>query len=133
MGTDVDAVISELKALGYSPFTMEEPQEARGVIFFDYLISDGKYRGETVLLGISFRTPGYPEYPPHWIHVSPAHHDGRGGVGSQYRCKVRNGEEYEFMSLSRPPKDFWDKLPTKNKNINNYLNMHLDRFFSSLQ
>ena len=59
----------------------------------------GKNRGEQFRIAISMQETGYPEYPPHWIHISPPVNDGLGGSTSQYK----DNDGREWMALSRPP------------------------------
>ena len=129
MGTAVDTVINELKDLEYSPFVIETPVGI--TVFFEYSLPNGKYSGETVLLGISFQEQGYPEYPPHWVHFSPPYNNGLGSSDRKYRRKDEKGIEREFIALSRPPSDIWDKLPTKN--MQSYLDLHIYRICESLK
>ena len=74
--SDVQKVTEELRGLGYDPFTMDTAQGQTVVI--RYRVFVGKYKGEQVLLGFSFQEGGYPEYPPHWIHISPPYTDNPG-------------------------------------------------------
>ena len=51
----------------------------------------------------------YPEYPPHWIYISPHIDDNRGGAVEKYT----DDHGRNWIVLSRPPGDFWDRLATK--------------------
>ena len=120
----------ELKDLEYDPFHMVTPQGV-GVVVINYLIPTGKYFGEEVLLGFSFKKEGYPEYPPHWIHISPPCNDHLGGSVQPYQCPDRNGVQCNWLALSRPPGQLWDNLPTKHMKY--YLDFHVNRFLKNLK
>ena len=53
-------------------------------VSFDYTIETGSHMGRQVTVGVSFQEGGYPDYPPHWIHVSPPITDGKAGAVNQY-------------------------------------------------
>ena len=76
MSDEISRVRSELADLGYETSIRGWTQGT--VIEFDYRVEVGNRRGETFRLGISFQENGYPEYPPHWIHVSPPVDDSPG-------------------------------------------------------
>lgn len=77
------------------------------------------------MLGISFHgAEHYPEYPPHWIHVSPPIDDGMGGAVHRYQDE----EGRDWIALSRPPTDLWDLLPTKSMYA--FMNEHVRRFWA---
>ena len=122
MANDVDKVREELEAEGYSTSVRDSSQGK--VVEFDYQVEVGPRKGERFKVGISFQEGGYPEYPPHWIHVSPPVEDGLGGVTQRY--STDDGQEW--VALSRPPKGYWDRLPEKN--MKSFLNEHLRRFWN---
>ena len=124
MSGHVDKVQLELEELGYKTSLRDSQQGT--VVEFDYQVDVGTHMGETFRLGISFQETGYPEYPPHWIHVSPPVDDGLGGVVKPYT--TTDGQVW--VAMSRPPSDIWDKLPAKN--MKNYLSEHVRRFWSRL-
>ena len=72
MSTNIDQVQGELESLGYQPLVFDSTQGR--VVSFGYTIETGSHRGTRVTVGVSFHggEQGYPEYPPHWIHVNPA-------------------------------------------------------------
>ena len=65
----------------------------------------------------------YPEYPPHWIHVTPKIEDKRGLPGKEYT----DADGRPWVAFSRPPSDFWDNAPTKHMSV--YVGEHLRRFW----
>ena len=120
----LDRITNELKGLGYNPFCVNTPKGPTVII--EYQISIGKYNGEKILLGFSFQEDAYPEYPPHWIHISPPYDDQLGGATDPYQQDGR-----EWLALSRPPQEFWDHLPTKHMKY--YLDSHISRFCKGLK
>ena len=123
MADNVERINSELEALGLSTELTDSPKGR--VVSFDYEVNVGSYRGTTVRVGLSMQgKEPYPEYPPHWIHVSPPIDDGRGGVIEQYTDN--RGERWAV--LSRPPGRLWDRLLTKH--INGYITDHLRQFWN---
>ena len=68
---------------------------------------------------------GYPEYPPHWIHVSPPVSDGQ-----KVHYEYETADDRKWSAMSRPPQDIWDRLPVKD--MKNYLNEHIRRFWNAV-
>lgn len=126
--SSIEKIEAELKGLGYTPFFIDTPQGRTAVI--DYCIPVGKHAGEKVLLGFSFQEEGYPEYPPHWIHISPPYHDQHGGA-LPYNCPDNKGISRKWLALSRPPDALWDNLPTKH--MKPYIELHIPRFCKNLK
>lgn len=122
MSSSIDRARGELELLGYETHQFDSPQGS--VVSFPYTIETGSHEGRQVRVGIGFQEEGYPEYPPHWIHVSPPIEDGKGGAHS-YRSEGR-----EWIVMSRPPGDFWDNLPTKHMDA--YVREHLRRIWKDV-
>ena len=93
------------------------------MVCFDYKIETGSRKGEPVRIGLSFQEEGYPEYPPHWIHVTPPISDGKAGVVDNYV----DAQGHNWVAMSRPPGDLWDRLPTKH--MATYISEHLRRIW----
>lgn len=123
MPNSFEKISAELKALGYQPYEFDGPSGR--VVAFPYKIEAGSRKGEEVHLGVSFQEEGYPEYPPHWVHVSPRIDDGKGGVVQSYEEGGR-----EWLAMSRPPGDIWDSMPTKHMWA--YLSDHVRRIWSDV-
>lgn len=122
--------MEELKGLDYTPFRRETSQGE--TVFIEYHIQTGKYKGKKVFLGFSFQgEEGYPEYPPHWIHISPPYDDQRGGSTQRHSFSDDQGIKRECLALSRPPGELWDKLLTKH--MKNYLDFHITGFCTQLK
>ena len=125
MADNVERISSELEALGFPTEVTDSPKGK--VVSFDYEVEVGPHRGTTVRVGLSMQgKEPYPEYPPHWIHMSPPIDDGRGGVVEQYTDE--RGECWTV--LSRPPGQLWDRLLTKH--MSGYISDHLRRFWNDL-
>lgn len=118
----VESIEKELQELGYKAriFT---PANHNAVVAFKYKVDTGRYSGNCYRIGISFQEEGYPEYPPHFIHVCCAP-DLALTAHSSYQ-----ENEQEWKAFSVPPSDFWDRLPHENKNMKTYLNLHMRRFW----
>ena len=122
MSANTSKIGSELEALGFATNFSSSPYGA--VISFPYTIEVGPRVGESVTVGLSMQgSEMYPEYPPHWLHISPPFDDARGGVVNNYK----DGNGRSWMALSRPPGPSWDRLPTKH--ISHYLTEHLRSFW----
>lgn len=123
MSDAISRVQAELAELGYETSVRDSGQGT--VVEFDYQVETGSREGETFRVGVSFQETNYPEYPPHWIHVSPPVDDGRGGL---QRYTTADGQEWAAMS--RSPSDIWDRLPVKD--MKNYMNEHVRRFWGHI-
>lgn len=117
MSASVNKVRGELESAGYKTQQFDSPLGA--VVAFDYSIETGSRRGESVLVGVSLQgEEGYPEYPPHWIHINPPLSDGKGGSVRKYEIDGR-----QWLAMSRPPGVVWDRLLTKDMQV--YIEEHL--------
>lgn len=111
--------------MGYQTTLLDSPQGE--VVAFSYEVEVGSHKGEQFALGISMHgSEQYPEYPPHWIHLSPPVNDGKGGS----TCTYGDNSGREWIAMSRPPGPLWDELPTKSMNA--YLKEHLRRFWNGM-
>lgn len=124
MSDSIARIRAELEALGYKTLVFDGTQGR--VVSFNYTIEAGSHKGKLVTLGISLNgNELYPEYPPHWIHITPPIDDGKGGAVERY-----NANGCEWIAMSRPPGEMWDQLPTKHMSA--YLNEHLRRFWNNI-
>ena len=124
MNRNIYRIKAELESLGYSISIHESPHGE--AVSFPYTVEVGSRRGERVTLAISMHgDEQYPEYPPHWIHLSPPISDGKGGAIEKYFVN-----EQEWVAMSRPPGEIWDKLSTKH--MSTYLSEHLRRFWNNI-
>ena len=96
MSESARRVQEELEFLGYETQTFNSGMGV--VVAFGYTIETGSHKGTPVLVGVSFQEEGYPDYPPHWIHVSPPIPDGRGGSTQNYESSG-----CPWLAMSRPP------------------------------
>ena len=121
MSTSVELVQAELEALGYRTALIDTPR--RTVVSFDYVIEAGARKGTEITVGVGFQEDAYPEYPPHWVCVTPPLSDGKGGAVEEFR----DGLGRAWIAMSRPPGDLWDLLPTKHMDA--YIKEHLRRIW----
>ena len=89
MTSNADKIQLELEGTGLATTRFKTPT-GKEVIAFDYTIEMGSHKGKTVLVGVSDPDAEYPEYPPHWLHVSPPINDGKGGAVEQYENSRRS-------------------------------------------
>ena len=124
MNISINRINAELISLGHRTHIFESILGT--VVSFIYLVGTGPYKDERFFFGVSMQgVEPYPEYPPHWVHVSPPITDHRGGLSYKYSA---NG--LDWLALSRPPGEIWDKLPEKNMKV--YITEHLHRFWHTL-
>ena len=123
MSDSVNQVEKELQFLGYK--TQQFSTSIGLVVVFNYTIEVGSHKGTPVSLGVSFQEEGYPDYPPHWIHISPPIDDGKGGSTQTYE---RDGRQW--LAMSRPPGRLWDQLRTKH--MQGYISEHLRRIWKDV-
>ena len=95
------------------------------VVAFPYVPSKGRYAGRTFDVGLSLQEADYPEFAPHWIHVTPAIEEKHGRPGRTYD----DASGRRWVAFSRPPSDFWDNLPRHEKTMATYLALHIRRFW----
>lgn len=124
MSQSVDRARRELESMGYDISEFDSPQGR--TVSFNYEMETGSHKGEHVRVGVSFQEEGYPEYPPHWVHISPPINDGKGGIAKTYTCS----DGRKWLAMSRPPGDIWDRLPTKH--MTTYISEHLRRLWSDV-
>lgn len=125
MVSNADRIQRELEGIGLSPTRFQTPT-GKEVIAFDYTIKTGSHRGETVRVGVSDPDGEYPEYPPHWLHVSPPLNDNKGGAVETYQTP----DGRLWLAMSRPPGEIWDRLPTRHMSA--YISMHLPRIWKDV-
>ncbi len=125
MPDNIDRIKGELESLGYETRLSDSSQGK--VVCFEYKVEAGSHIGELVKVGISMQgNESYPEYPPHWIHLSPPIDDGKGGAVEKYLDTTGQ----KWVALSRPPGELWDRLPTKHMQA--YLSEHMRRFWNNI-
>lgn len=124
MSDSIERVRRELESLGHETSLFDSAQGE--VVSFAYTIEAGSHKDQQVAVGISFQEEGYPEYPPHWVHVTPPVDDGRGGSVQRYH----DAQGREWVAMSRPPGELWDRLPTKNMDA--YIKEHLRRLWKDI-
>ena len=122
-----EQIARELKELGFYPEVLQiNGLGGRQAVTFDYKVETGGYKGQTYRVGVAFQEAGYPEYPPHFVWVArlpasklPAH-------------SICCHERVNWSAFSVPPSDFWDRLPSSEKNMKTYMNTHMSRFWNQV-
>ena len=122
-----DEVTHELRGLGFSADVLRIPGLGGDqAAVFDYPVDTGRYKGRTFRVGVSFQEAEYPEYPPHFVWVAglqspalPAHSNG-------------SHDGVQWCAFSVPPSDFWDRLPSADKNMKTYMARHMRRFWKQM-
>ena len=123
----LEKVKNELLDLGYEPDLVSVDGFSLGkVVIIKYDVPTGRYKDEAFRVGVSFQEDGYPEYPPHFVHVEELP-DSRIAIHSQH---VHDGANWSVFSV--PPDDFWDRLPSSEKNMKTYVSRHLLRFWNQI-
>ena len=120
----ITQIQSELDSLGYITSLFDSPQGK--VVSFGYTIETGFHRGRHVTIGLSVQESNYPEYPPHWVHVSPPISDGRGGSVQSYE----SSDGKQWLAMSRPPGELWDRLRTKHMSL--FISEHLRKIWMNV-
>ena len=123
----LEQISEELRGLGYEPVRFSLDGFTAGeLVGIDYQPTCGRYKGQLFKVGIGFQENAYPEYPPHFIGVA-----NLSGPNIRVHSSHRR-ENYEWSMFSVPPNDFWDSLPSSDKNMKTYVRRHLARFWSQL-
>ena len=120
-------IARELSRLGYIPETLEiNGLGGDRAIAFEYPVGIGRFKGSVFKVGVAFQESGYPEYPPHFVWVA--------GLANarlpEHSTRDRQGVRWAAFSV--PPSDFWDRLPSSQKNMKTYLNRHFVRFWTQV-
>jgi hypothetical protein len=124
----LEHVSEELRELGLTPKIVEFPSfpvSGRAVVV-DVSVQHGRYKGQTLTVGLSFQESAYPEYPPHFVHFKSSINTGI----TKHSVHDFEGESWSAYSL--PPSDFWDRLESSQKNMKTYIRRHLLRVFARL-
>lgn len=125
MSQSLQRIRDEIDSLGYQTLLSDSPHGP--VVSFDYTVETGSHRGMRVRVGVGMQgQEGYPEYPPHWVHISPPIDDGKGGAVVHYK----GNDNRDWIAMSRPPGPLWDRLPTKHMRL--FFNEHLRRLWASM-
>lgn len=114
----------ELTQMGYQPIEFNSPQGI--AVAFPYIIEAGSHAGQHVMVAVSAPDGQYPEYPPHWVHISPPIEDGKNGSQNRYK----DDQDNHWLAMSRPPSDIWDSLP--DKNMRSYIKEHIRRIWKDV-
>ena len=142
MSENTRLLAEELRNLDYEPESfISTMHHCRGEgVKFEYTIKDGSRSGEKVLIGLVVpESRGtWPEATPHWILISPVdtvlEEQVQANRGGQHGCVERyvDEDDVEWMAISAPVKDFWDKIePPDSKNVKTYIERHIQRIWDA--
>ena len=102
------------------------PSSSQAVLV-DVPVEHGRYKGQTLAVGLSFQEDAYPEYPPHFVHFKSSVNTN---IATRHSTHDFEGENWSAYSL--PPSDFWDNLESSQKNMTTYVRRHLLRILAKL-
>ena len=125
--TPTDMICTELREMGLEPHIISANGFIQNtVVALHQKVPTGRLKDQTFRLAIGFQEASYPDYPPHFIYVAelPDSH-----------LPVHSSFEYDnchWKAFSVPPSDFWDNLPTAQKNMKTFVNRHLLRFWNQI-
>ena len=123
----LDWISAELSAEGFTPeILIASGCPGNGAVIINYRVDTGQYKNKRFKTGIAFKEGGYPEYPPHFICVADIPESSL-PVFSKFSYR-----DSEWSVFSVPPSDFWDSLPSSDKNMKTYINRHLARFWNQI-
>ena len=122
----LELIKKEIEELGYQTKLTANLFNNTSVLTFDYTPSLGRYKNQKFKMGISMQEDGYPEHPPHFLHICnlPASHLTIHG-------KYKTGDE-SWEVFSAPPKDIWDHSPMEEKNMKIYMYSHIARVWDTI-
>lgn len=125
----LDQVAKELREIGIPTRIVDFPSfpSSSQAILIDVAVENGRYKGQTMTVGLSFQENSYPEYPPHFVHF-------RSSIETDIttRHSEHDFEGDNWSAYSLPPSDFWDRLDSSQKNMTTYVRRHLLRILANL-
>ncbi|MCY4263260.1 MAG: hypothetical protein OXE78_00150 [Gammaproteobacteria bacterium] len=124
--TPQEKILIELEGLGYDVENCKPDNFGFALALIEYPVKVGRYKGRSFKVGIGFQENAYPEYPPHWLCVASL----PDSLIHQHSEFTHNGTQWRVFSA--PPSDFWDDLPTVEKNMKSYLLRHMTRFWDQV-
>ncbi len=140
MSKNSERMAAELVELRHrlGPFTAPNQQGGADGVCFEYRIEDGSRTGDTVTLAVAVHENEgeWPEVAPHWVYISPPDtvlaEQVKGGQPPGAVETWQCAEGHDWMAISAPPSDFWDRIDTPNgKNMQTYLDRHIRRIWSA--
>ena len=122
-------VAEELRELGLAPRIVEFPSfpSSGQAVLVNVAVEHGRYKGQTLTVGLSLQERAYPEYPPHFVHFKSSVSTN---ITTKHSTHDFEGEGWSAYSL--PPSDFWDSLDSSHKNMKTYVRRHLLRVLAKL-
>ena len=124
--SSLEIIKTQLEQLNYKPKIKSSQFNNKDVLVFNYDVVSGQHKDKTFKIGISMQEEGYPEYPPHFIHIYNIQNTNL-TIHNQY---TENGGTWKVFSV--PPSDIWDKLRVEEKNMKTFLHTHLVRIWDQI-
>ena len=125
--TPADMICAELRDIGLDANIISANGFFQNTaIVLHQEVPTGRFKNHTFKIAIGLQENSYPDYPPHFIYVAELP-DSQLPAHSSF--EYDNGQ---WKSFSVPPSDFWDALPTSEKNMKTYVNRHLLRFWRQI-
>ena len=121
MNAALQKIRQELDECGLATYVVDGSSVE--VVAFPYVPNKGRYAGRSFDVGLSLQEADYPEFAPHWIHVTPVIDERHGPPGMEYH----DASGRHWVAFSRPPADLWDSLPRRD--MASYLALHMRRFW----
>ena len=125
--TPTDSICAELSQLGLEPKIVSASGFIQHkAVALNQQVPTGRFKDETFILAIGFQEDSYPDYPPHFVYVAELPSEQL-PVHSSFTYDNR-----QWKAFSVPPSDFWDDLPSSEKNMKTFVNRHLLRFWNQI-
>ena len=124
----LERIAEELRELGLAPAIVKFPSfgASQGAVVLNVKVDHGRYKGQTLTVGLSFQENAYPEYPPHFVHFKTT-------VKTNItRHSVHDFQGESWAAYSLPPSDFWDRLNVSQKTMKTFVRRHLTRVLAQL-
>ena len=126
--TSFERVDEELRAIGFVPKIVNASEfVGNTAVLIEYPVTiNCRHKGRTFTIAIGFQEDAYPEFPPHFIYVAEF---------TDPQLPIYKSFHYDnadWLAFSVPPTDFWDRLPSPDKNMKTYVYRHLTRFWSQV-
>ena len=122
----LELIKKEMEALGYQTKLTANLFNNTSVLTFDYTPSLGRYKNQKFKMSISMQEDGYPEFPPHFLHICNLP-DSHLTIHGTYETN-----DGLWKVFSAPPNDIWDHLPMEERNMKTYMYSHVNRIWNQI-
>ena len=125
--TPLEKIREELCEIGFTPNVVSaEGFVQSSAVVIAYPVHTGRFKDQIYDIAIGFQEDSYPDYPPHFIYVAELPDPKLPAYSSFHYNNAK------WSGFSVPPSDFWDTLPTSEKNMKTFVNRHMIRFWSQI-